>query len=761
MKVEGVDLQSIAPGPSAVHLPQNASASVVLIGMRGSGKTFVGELAANALGWTFVDADSAFEARHNTGVREFVHERGWPAFRAAETELLVELLASHAHRHVISLGGGIVETTEARELLKDYGQTKGPVVHVVREIDEVVKYLGEETARPAYGEAVIDVFRRREPWFTECSTHDFINYTGVLQHAHISSSANGSKSVNSTGSTTAHRRAEVARFFLHITGQKPNVARNVCRGKRSYFLSLTYPDIAPALPHIDELTAGADAVELRVDLLRSPKDTGATGNYVPPTAYVMEQLTTLRQATSLPIVFTVRSASQGGSHPDNAESEAFSLFENALRLGCEYIDVELSWSASRIDQLVKRKGHARIIASWHDWSGRMKWDGPLVREKYEQALRIGDIVKLVGKAVSFEDNFALQSFVASVSQSADAKPFIAINTGYEGQISRILNSTFSPVTHPLMVVKAAPGQLSFAQIQTALHLQGQLPARRFYLIGTPISSSPSPTLHNTGFKTLGLPHTYSLFETAEVDESVKTLLKAPDFGGASVTIPHKLAIIPLLDDLTPEAKAVGAVNTVICTKNSDGSRTLLGDNTDWMGILNTIRTNLPLSAPPTTGLIIGAGGTSRAAIYALHKLGLHCIYLFNRSHGAAEELAATFPASYHIKVIDGLESFSGEPPAVIVSTVPGAATSTSKHAEGSLYLPKSILSAKAGVAVDMAYRPSVTPLLSLALAAEGWRAVRGVDVLLEQGFAQFNSWTDRQCPRRVVTEHVLAMYNSA
>ena len=275
------------------------SPSVVIIGMRGSGKTFIGQLAAAELGWGFVDADAAFEAKHKIGVREFVHQNDWPAFRAAETVILEELIAQYPKGHILSLGGGIVETPASRELLKKYART-GPVVHIVREIDEVVKYLGEETARPAYGEPIIDVFRRREPWFAECCSHEFINYTGVLTHA-----GPGSDAV----------RREVYRFFSHITGDSPNLAANVANGNRSYFLSLTYPDITPALPFIEELTSGVDAVEVRVDLLRSPNSTNQPGPHIPPVSFVSQQLAALRQKTSLPVVFTIRTVSQGGRGP--------------------------------------------------------------------------------------------------------------------------------------------------------------------------------------------------------------------------------------------------------------------------------------------------------------------------------------------------------------------------------------------------------------------------------------------------------------
>jgi pentafunctional AROM polypeptide len=116
----------------------------VISGMRGSGKTHIGELAALSLGWPFLDADHHFEKKYQIGIKEFVAKNGWPAFREAETETLKELLKDYPTKHVISLGGGIVETPAARDVLKAYSK-KGPVVHIVRDIEEIVMYLGAET----------------------------------------------------------------------------------------------------------------------------------------------------------------------------------------------------------------------------------------------------------------------------------------------------------------------------------------------------------------------------------------------------------------------------------------------------------------------------------------------------------------------------------------------------------------------------------------------------------------------------------------
>ncbi|KAI0749039.1 hypothetical protein C8Q74DRAFT_1394706 [Fomes fomentarius] len=429
LEVEGVEIPSVHGLASASRpTAEDSYASVILIGMRGTGKTFVGELAASSLAWQFIDANATFEQKHAIGVREFVQKNGWPAFRTAETKVLQELLAQNAQGHVISLGGGIVETPAARDLLKLYAK-KGPVVHIVREIDEVITYLGEETARPAYGEpiTIIDVFKRRAPWFAECCSYEFINYTGPLNALDDDSKVTPS---------TLSVREEVSRFFHHITGQQ---------SRRSYFLCITFPDFTPALPHIQEMTAGVDAIELR--------DFDKLGPYIPS------------HKTTLPIIFTVRTVSQGGQFPDHAEKEAFELLLTADRLGVDILGLTAIRQSSRLGTT---------------GSGDMYWTGKPVEAKYRLA--------------------------------------------HEYDVAH-LNSTFTPVTHALLPTKAAPGQLSFARIQTALHLLGQLPAQQFFLFGTPIAHSMSPTLHNTAFEALGLPHKYELLETQTAGDEIKAAIR--------------------------------------------------------------------------------------------------------------------------------------------------------------------------------------------------------------------------------------------
>jgi len=160
-----------------------------------------------------------------------------------------------------------------------------------------------------------------------------------------------------------------------------------------------------------------------------------------------------------------------------------------------------------------------------------------------------------------------------------------------------------------------------------------------------------------------------------------------------------------------------------------------------------------------TGLVIGAGGTSRAALYALHRLGLKTIYLFNRTVASAKALVASFPGDYNIQLLDSLDSFPLDPPSVIVSTIPASGTTTDKVAKDAIYLPSALFSLSSGVVIDMAYKPSATPLLTLARSMNNaWTAVTGLSILLEQGYRQFEVWTDRRAPRAMIEKEVVAKY---
>lgn len=120
-------------------------ATVVLIGMRGVGKTTLGLIASTSLRRPFIDADSAFKTLHGP-IHAYVAQHGWSAFRDRETEMLERLLRDHPTGYVIATGGGVVDRERNRELLAAF---EGPILHVVRDKTETVNYLVDEDSRCA------------------------------------------------------------------------------------------------------------------------------------------------------------------------------------------------------------------------------------------------------------------------------------------------------------------------------------------------------------------------------------------------------------------------------------------------------------------------------------------------------------------------------------------------------------------------------------------------------------------------------------
>lgn len=288
---------------------------------------------------------------------------------------------------------------------------------------------------------------------------------------------------------------------------------------------------------------------------------------------------------------------------------------------------------------------------------------------------------------------------------------------------------------------------------------GAATAQKFAIIGHNIAYSVSPAMHNAAYAELGLPHTYGLIDEESVDNIVASdFWVDPAFRGMSVTIPHKQAIMPHLDELSDAAERIGAVNTVIVDKKTSGEgRTLRGDNTDWIGIYNPLKARLGDASANKGGaaLILGAGGTARAAAYAAMQLGLERIY-YNRTPSKAQELADAFGGT----VVGDLSgpSDGGDDKTlgdvckekdlkvrVVLSTLPAAA---------GFELPDWLAADKSTVVFDVNYKPYWTPLLRQAEAA-GLDVVRGSEMLWEQGVGQFELWLDQDAPYDVMKKVVL------
>ncbi|KAL6885374.1 pentafunctional aromatic polypeptide [Trichoderma longibrachiatum] len=716
--LEGVDTESSRE--TKPKAPAGIQRSIFVVGMRGAGKTTAGKWVAKTLGWKFMDLDHELERRAGMTIPEMIAgPRGWEGFREDEVNLLRDVIQAHPNGYVFSCGGGLVETPAARELLKSYGANGGLVLLVQRDTDQVVDYLSQDKTRPAYTTEIREVYERRRPWYRECS--NFLYYSPHSQ---------GSASV-----AEAEIPEDFTRFVSVISG-KSRTLETVSKKKHSFFVSLTLPDLNDAVDILPRVTADCDAVELRVDLLKDQQ----------PQA-VMKQVSLLRHLTGKPIIFTVRSESQGGKFPDDNSELRLALYRLALRMGVEYLDLEVTLSDEVLQHVRESRRHTVIITSHHDPAGALSWKNASWISAYNRALQYGDVIKLVGTARSIEDNFDLIRFKSRML-AAQPTPIIALNMGSAGKLSRVLNGFLTPVSHPALPFKAAPGQLSAAEIRQGLSLLGEIEPKSFYLFGKPISKSRSPALHNTLFSQVGLPHEYKRLETDKVEDVVE-VLRSADFGGASVTIPLKQDIMAHLDDVTEAVKIIGAVNTVIPTADESlgGRQRLTGDNTDWKGMVHVLRQAgvKAQSGGDASAVVVGAGGTSRAAIFALHSLGFKPIYVVARDASKAQSLASSFPAEYGVQVVASAaeaEAIASKP-IVSISTVPADKPIDAGVEEilGAVFKSTSDLQGQSRVLLEMAYHPPRTPVIQVAEKVGDWKTITGLEVLAAQGWYQFEAWT--------------------
>ena len=321
----------------------------------------------------------------------------------------------------------------------------------------------------------------------------------------------------------------------------------------------------------------------------------------------------------------------------------------------------------------------------------------------------------------------------------------------KGKISRALNAALSPVSHPLVPNPSAAGQISYHECQTILYFIGLIPQKKYYVFGNPITHSMSPAIHNTAFSVLSLSHTYEIKDTERVEE-LRDVMASPSFGSASVTIPHSRDIIPLLQRLSHNARIIGAVN--IITPISGGAGGLSGDNTDWRAIKTCLLRSLtPTHAVTsnTTAPILGAGGSARAALYALYQVGVINFLVYNRSRAQVESIAEDFrrlDSLLHIAVLNELNvplHTQYPSPTIIVSSTPAVDYLTCVLEPIDLGLKTEHLSLAGGVALELAYDRRITKLLALAQARRmegyGWSGVEGIEVLLEQAYEQTRIWT--------------------
>jgi shikimate dehydrogenase len=252
------------------------------------------------------------------------------------------------------------------------------------------------------------------------------------------------------------------------------------------------------------------------------------------------------------------------------------------------------------------------------------------------------------------------------------------------------------------------------------------------VIGHPIAHSLSPVMHQAAFRELDINACYTGYDVAperlhEVVGAMRTL----NFRGWNVTIPHKVAIMSLLDELTPAAKRIGAVNTVYF---QDGL--WIGDNTDGQGYLSSLSQELSLDVRGKHVVVLGAGGAAKAIADALLFAGVGALWILNRHREKAEALASQLAVHHtRITIVGSDMVWPSSRVDLVINTTP---VGMEGHLTGELPVPASVLQEQMIVS-DLVYRPQVTPLL-LAAQLAGAKTHGGLGMLVEQGALAFTKW---------------------
>jgi 3-dehydroquinate dehydratase / shikimate dehydrogenase len=469
---------------------------------------------------------------------------------------------------------------------------------------------------------------------------------------------------------------------------------------------------------LSEATAVADLIEIRLDCLDPQELETAPA-----------RLASISKNSSVPLILTLRPAEEGGKRelgPDERRT-----FWQRIAVEKALLDIELNLLKAVEPGAID---WSCVICSHHDFSSVLRDLNEIYNEMVQTPARI---LKLAVHASDVTDCLAVFDLLKRAR--ADRREMIAIAMGAAGVITRVLGPLYgSYLTYGSLTSLSgtAPGQVTARELRNTYRIdeideQTQIVG----LVGLPTSHSISPHIHNSAFVTAGLNAVYLPFEVRDLAAFMKRMVHPGSreldwqLRGLSVTAPHKLAVIDYLDWIDPEAKEIGAVNTIVVTEEG-----LRGYNTDAAGLLSPLLERLS-SLVDLNCAVIGAGGAARTAAWALRQQGAQ-VKIFARQPDQARALA------------DSLDVAWGELQAVqfgnfdlVVNATP---VGTFGHLQNQTIVTRDQLRG-ARLLYDLVYNPRETQLMREAKAA-GCDALGGLAMLVAQAMEQFRLWTGRAAP---------------
>ena len=653
----------------------NDSFSIVLLGIRGVGKSTLGVFLSTALNVQLVDTTSQFERDVGQSIASYGKSHGLGNYRLKLRDTLHSLLTS-SRRCVITCDSSHVYGNIS--LLKETSK-RHLFIHIVRDVEGIQKHLKISSIAKIH-----DMLKLGASLCRGCFDFEFFNLSenapGDIGHVLTTISKNNECNSGSYPRTRFLTLKRVERdffsFMQRILGQWAPFSFESVAPLSKVALEdrvFTYAVWAPlsilraSEVDIERMTIGVDAVEVVLDGRDSPFHF-INSLSSSDLSYTVARI---RRCTCLPIILNIATIPADAGKDDYLEQ-----MHQCLRLSPDYLTIDLARSDEDIQSIVRARNSTKIIGHMDLSDFASDWCDLRCMEVYERGRRLGcQVVRLVRFALSMNDNYDVESFRSTVRRSKANPPLIAYNLGRLGRMSVCHNFILSPVLPrgvEMSLTDSSPATLPIQEITMALHGTFVLDSLEFYGIGKDISYSLSPVMQNGAFQACGLPHIYQLYQAEHLDR-LFPLFRKVTFGGASISLPYKTQIVGFLDHLSPHAKVIGAVNTVIPlredTKQIDIESqqeflkrpalqgpvlSLYGENTDWIGIQACLRHGLsPVNTvnSNTRALVVGAGGMARAAVYSLIRLGVKGIFIQNRTSLKAHEVARhynniPFPSGY-------------------------------------------------------------------------------------------------------------------
>lgn len=472
----------------------------------------------------------------------------------------------------------------------------------------------------------------------------------------------------------------------------------------------------------------ADVIEVRFDCL-DPSE-------------VETALTNLPEISKT-YLFTFRPDEQGGNRKLSLK-ERLKFWEKALRIGPKDLMIDIEFEPAILLAIDPDK--TERIVSYHDFAANAGSSGDI----WSAITNLSDgIVKIAVSADDITDAIAVWKLIETANHQG--RRVIPIAMGDVGKWTRILgpaHGAFMTYASLESGAETADGQVSAPEMSEVYRVKQLSKQTSVYgVIGDPVSSSLSPYFQNATFASQEIDAVFLPLAVKNVERFIRRMV-APasrevelNFAGFSVTMPHKQAIIPFLDEVDATAKAIGAVNTVKVVDEK-----LYGYNTDAEGFIRPLRAKLG-KLDGCRVAVFGAGGAARAAVYALNTSGASPT-LFARDSAKAADFAQEFKVPFNVisDNLSGSNATSGlaQNFDVIVNATPMGMRGDLENL--------SILNAEQIRGVKLVYdlvTRAETPLIKTAKAA-GIDTIGGIEMLIAQGAEQFEIWTGRPAPIGII-----------